>query len=525
MPEILVYDPDRNTNAQAIVDCVTLGHLRKDWTTWDCTYGLGKFWDLWKPNILFGTDLHPDKGSDTIDYTAAPFEDRSWDVVVYDPPYKLCLDTATEALTRRGWLKHSEIQKGDHVYSLDHTTGEASWQKVINVLRYPIEPTKVHICEGKNLDFVATSEHRWPVISQKGSRIWKLTEELAAGDRVIKAARWKDAPTEERYSNAFVELVAWYWTEGTLDRPSTYGHITQSHIVNPKMCERISAAFQSCYGDPVDVFKRTGRTSVPAWRVRNEERNRRFIFSASIGAEFDSCAPNRVPSLDFLESLTHKQLELFIQVSMWADGTDGKGGKRLTQKNSAASEAFALACLLSGQSVSVLDHGVNGLTVTLTGSHSKPRRTGIETKEKWVEVWCPTVEGTGTWLARRNGRIYFTGNSGTPDMPDLDERYGVDGRVLWRDRMRDINKGLIEACRVARHRVLLKCQDQVHASQKVWQTIDFTETADSYGWRLVDQIFVAGYRPQPPNRRQEHARQNFSSLMVFAHENTRNWRT
>lgn len=204
MPEILVYDPDRKTNAQAIEDCVALGHLRKEWTTWDCTYGLGKFWDLWKPDILYGTDLHPDKGADTIDYAAAPFADESWDVVVFDPPYKL---------------------------------------------------------------------------------------------------------------------------------------------------------------------------------------------------------------------------------------------------------------------------------------------------------------------------------NGTPDMPDLDSRFGTNRRVLWKDRIRDINSGLVEACRIARERVLFKCQDQVHASQKVWQTIDFARTAEGLGWRLVDQLYVASYRPQPPNRRQEHARQNFSSLMIFTKENVRDWRT
>ena len=36
-------------------------------------------------------------------------------------------------------------------------------------------------------------------------------------------------------------------------------------------------------------------------------------------------------------------------------------------------------------------------------------------KKEWVsytgKVWCPTTPN-GTWLARRNGKVYFTGNSG-----------------------------------------------------------------------------------------------------------------
>ena len=36
----------------------TLGYLRPEWTTLDATYGLGRFWKLWRPEVLIGNDLH-----------------------------------------------------------------------------------------------------------------------------------------------------------------------------------------------------------------------------------------------------------------------------------------------------------------------------------------------------------------------------------------------------------------------------------------------------------------------------------
>lgn len=114
--------------------------------------------------------------------------------------------------------------------------------------------------------------------------------------------------------------------------------------------------------------------------------------------------------------------------------------------------------------------------------------------------------------------------NGTPDLPRLDSRYGVEGQSSWRDRMRLMEDGMVECLRVAKHRLLFKCQDQVHASRKVWQTIEFCKVAEAAGWRLVDELLVASYRPQPPGRRQEHARQNFSTLMVFANQVPWEWR-
>jgi hypothetical protein len=86
---ILAFDPHRRTNGQAIADCAALGYIKLTDRTLDTTYGLGRFWTDWCPATLARNDLDPARGNLHYDFTKLPFADRSWDVVVFDPPYRL----------------------------------------------------------------------------------------------------------------------------------------------------------------------------------------------------------------------------------------------------------------------------------------------------------------------------------------------------------------------------------------------------------------------------------------------------
>ncbi len=75
-------------NAELIVACRDLGYIGG--RVLDPTWGLGRFWTRWQPDGLVATDLDPARGRDGVaDFTALPHPDRSFDTVVFDPPYKL----------------------------------------------------------------------------------------------------------------------------------------------------------------------------------------------------------------------------------------------------------------------------------------------------------------------------------------------------------------------------------------------------------------------------------------------------
>lgn len=104
--------------------------------------------------------------------------------------------------------------------------------------------------------------------------------------------------------------------------------------------------------------------------------------------------------------------------------------------------------------------------------------------------------------------------NGTGGSHPSDAAYGV--ATPWRGDLHAwIGSGLDEAVRVLDGTLLVKCQDQVAGGKVRWQTREFADHVEALGLRLVDMMHLVGYRPQPPGRRQLHARRNYSTLMVF----------
>lgn len=82
---------DWANNAELIADVASLGWITDDMTVLDATYGLGRFWTKYHPPLLVGIDIDPAKspGRRSDDFRCLSFDDRAFDVVVFDPPYKL----------------------------------------------------------------------------------------------------------------------------------------------------------------------------------------------------------------------------------------------------------------------------------------------------------------------------------------------------------------------------------------------------------------------------------------------------
>jgi hypothetical protein len=78
-------------NAEMIRDCHQLGYIKTDDLVLDPTFGLGRFWSKWQPRFLVGSDIDPERSpcGHPVDFTSMPHGPRSFDVVVFDPPYKL----------------------------------------------------------------------------------------------------------------------------------------------------------------------------------------------------------------------------------------------------------------------------------------------------------------------------------------------------------------------------------------------------------------------------------------------------
>lgn len=295
------------------------------------------------------------------------------------------------------------------------------------------------------------------------------SDELGRETRVAVAQPVRDLPTASVHADSLVEVVAWYWTEGN-DRRSHGGAglwITQQEDVHPQECARIRAALGDLFGPPVEPLpgaSRWGHVPPAAWREDRSQFpkiNWRLNGPAAdvVRRHVDA---DKVVDPRFLCALTQSQLDLFIEVSVMADGHQRRGGEiALTQSNVSdqsararrRADAFHYACTLAGRYATL-----RSSTATMSATHA--RRTGVQphplwtvqvgskqyfkpgrTASRWVThlglVWCPTT-AAGSWLARRNGVPFYTGNSGSGGAGgDYNTGGAKDGKPRWRQGRAD----------------------------------------------------------------------------------------
>lgn len=350
------------------------------------------------------------------------------------------VDDRTEILTTDGWKTVRDLRVGDKVLTLNHETGMSEWQPALEVCVFPAARRELILIQGRGHSSLTTPNHRWPVISGNGNRVWKTTETLVCHSKIPLAAVCATLPQEPKYTDALVELVAWFWTEGDTPRKQNL-RISQS-LKNSANVDRIDAVLRSVFGPPVEKLGQG--LPEPRWRRDVDEgRNLRFTLNAVARSRLTDVAPRRVVGFDFLRSLTQAQLDLFIKVSMLADNS---GPTRLHQKDRRQVEALQFAAILAGHATSLLERvfkpresipatrdGYSMWGVTLQKRRwfdpvqnlRQSRRSGYV--KSWVMervehdgiVWCPGTENR-TWLARRDGHCYFTGTTTDPRSPMAD---------------------------------------------------------------------------------------------------------
>lgn len=346
---------------------------------------------------------------------------------------KYCADDRTECLTRRGWKRYDEVQVGEDVLTLNHTSGLAEWQPAVDVSHFDVVDEPMLAMRSRSHSSLTTMDHRWAVVRRRkdGSlvREWTTSADFTNADGVERAAPCVNLPTEAKYTDEFVELVAWFWTEGHLRpaKPTIYpgrnrrrwADLSQSHERYPENVTRIRRALQALYGPPSDVKPRTAAASVPY--LAGDPRTP--VYRETVGTRGcttwlfneEAIAPvvalmdaDKVIDPAFIASLTRSQLELFVTVSVLADGNSRPTADTIWQKVPARLDAFEMACALLGRPTS---RGAEQQHLSISARRNRVTpwsRRFVQTYSG--VVWCPTTPNQ-TWLARRDGQVYFTGNS------------------------------------------------------------------------------------------------------------------
>jgi hypothetical protein len=332
-----------------------------------------------------------------------------------------CADDQTEIFTQRGWLTQDEVQVGDQTLAIDPETGLSGWQTIDSIFRKHRKREMVQR-ESSVHSSVTTPDHRWLIKDHLGRWTWRTSETLKHGHSIPLTAPRSDHPTVAKYDDALVELAAWFWTEGwTVTQGGCVNAcLAQSRRVNPAHCDRIEAALHALAGP---AARRDGRKG--SWRMRERGDG---VVTYGLGQDLTKAllavAPGKVPTPEFMTSLTQAQLGLYIETSIDADGWRKKDKRFISQSSEERIRAFEFACALAGIGTSVHESRGTWLMTLLAHKQFRPSLT----KETRVQydgiIWCPTLRHHN-WLARRNGKVYFTGNT------DIVKWFCAWGGLYW----------------------------------------------------------------------------------------------
>ena len=331
-----------------------------------------------------------------------------------------CLSVDTSIYTRdRGWVNHDRLSVGDQVLTLNHETGASEWQPALAVNVFDVVDEPVLEMNSASHSSLSTINHRWPYI-KTGKKVagnprrWTTSGEgFSWSDRVPVAAPCSTLPTEAKYSDDFVRLVAAYTSDGCiLNHPDQRPTIRIAKFDDYEIAE-VRRVLASVYGPGVAREYRhpTSTRDGLAFVLMTDQAEALFAVTGE----------HKAVNAEFINELTLAQLELFL--SSLIDIGDGniKGNSRLFfQVEPTRLAAIERVAILAGYAVR---HGVRAKNTGFSKrplywiSVSKSRTSFQPMDEKFQystftgKVWCPTT-ANGTWLAKRNDKIFFTGNSG-----------------------------------------------------------------------------------------------------------------
>jgi hypothetical protein len=345
------------------------------------------------------------------------------DRIVRDTHFDYCVDTETECLTLSGWKKFNELTSDDVCVAVD-PDGKAVESKVLAVNIFKGQKDVIAFDGSpRRFSMVVTPNHRC-VVQNYNSRDkkWQRVKFVEAQD--LKQShfilRTPLAPVDReggKYGVDFAALLGWIAAEGWYTafrncKDKNCVWLSQSGVHNPEYVSEIRALISRLGGHASEYAP--AKNGVISWTFRKP------IWSRVIDV-----MPDKVLTFDMVRDMNADEMRAVIDAFSKGDGRHRAGTWTIGQKNNGNTQNLevlqAMAALCAKPATRLKEsNGSNFLN--LHGGNVKGfKRTMAKTvkrSDRVVDtVWCPTTEH-GTWIARRNGAMFVTGNSAA-NRPDL----------------------------------------------------------------------------------------------------------
>lgn len=345
-------------------------------------------WDVLKPGgylLAFG-------GSRTFHRIACAIEDAGFEIRDTIMWLYGCLSEDTEVLTKRGFKKFDEIKQEDEIRIYDIENGIYKWEKPQRWNVYSVNKDTCYRIKSDNTDQLVSRNHRC-LVERDGNLVFEFAENLSNMERVPVLSY--DIPYIQKGQQC-VLLTDLLW---------------QDERLAYKLCEQWQGQ-----EEPKEIT--LGRNEPILERWGNLSQQERELF----------CSEN-------------KKCEVSPRVydngeKRWiCDGTQANCGSSdwATTVENRGSSSYQPQCRgqQAGESDVVCNEQrpqeVRGWTTYTTSlaTITTEKYTGI--------IFCPTVS-TGCFVARRNGKVFLTGNSGFPKSMNIglaiDRKSGVESEII-----------------------------------------------------------------------------------------------
>ena len=341
-----------------------------------------------------------------------------------------CFDEKTEILTSDGFKFFKNLTERDKVLSMDEKN-IAVFEKPLNILWYEGE-RDMYYFRKRGCDFAVTSNHKMLYSNRKikKNRLKEIKELDTSGNvffpRKVKFVQEKSEiftvksfrTRNKLYESLtfkmtdWVELVAWYLSEGCILKDRNVINITQCSEYNTENFERIKTLLKRM-GLEYKIYGKDFR--LKAQQVSEELKK--------YGDSFES---KFVP--DYIKKSEHA--DLFLNVFALGDGYHRKDRRIFYSSSKRMIDDIQEMLYLSGSAGSLServleerkwykDHYIqqkNTAYVVIERQPTKIKYTkaGLEIKKHIGTVYCVTTK-YGNVFIRRNGKCMWSGNSGVPD--------------------------------------------------------------------------------------------------------------
>ncbi len=335
-----------------------------------------------------------------------------------------CVDAETECLTAEGWKRHDQLQVGELAAQFDMATRNLSWGAIEKVSTYGVTNQPMVIGARRDLSVMLTPNHRCVIQRRRAHGEADLglmppsivrADELLTSHRIPTAAPWASDDGDTSIAIEWAELLGWYIAEGHESKQSPAVEIYQSRSANPAKVERIAK-----------LLRQVGAE----WTMAKYDRQ--WNGSPSVACAFRvtgyaafrlrEVAPGkRMPTGALLWE--RGRLQALFDGLIAGDGhTRVDNRVSFIQKDTATANMVQAVGVRLGMAATISQHEGGTWRVYFTKHKTRSFRgtagkgEPLRTQPYTGVVWCPKLP-LGTWVARRDGRVFITGNTFPSEIP------------------------------------------------------------------------------------------------------------